>query len=76
MAINATAFTSPLASVGIGAVNVNVPPRLEQVVELVSKASGWTILLTLLAAAVVYDQGMYHRNLQLLHDPPPLECAR
>jgi len=56
MAINATAFTSPLASVGIGA--VNVPPQLEYVVELVSNASGWTIFWSLLALAVVYDQRM------------------
>ncbi|KAK4166003.1 cytochrome P450 61 [Cladorrhinum sp. PSN259] len=69
MAINATAFASPLASVGIGAVNVNVPPQLEQVVELVSKASGWAIFLTLLAAAVVYDQVSYILNKGTIEGP-------
>jgi C-22 sterol desaturase len=58
MATNATAFTSPLASVKYGP--VNIPPQLEYVVDYVSNtvsnASMWQIALTLLAIAVVYDQ--------------------
>ncbi len=54
MAANAT--TSPLATIKLGA--VNVAPQIEYVVEYVSNASAWTILATLLALAVVYDQCM------------------
>lgn len=53
---NATSFTSPLATVKYGA--VNVPWQLDYVVDAVSNASGWQIALTILALLVVYDQCM------------------
>lgn len=62
MATNSTAFTSPLASVKYGP--VNIPPQLEYVVDYVSttvsNASIWQIALTILAIAVVYDQWSYN----------------
>lgn len=54
MAANAT--TSPLATIKLGA--VSVAPQLEYVVDYVSNASAWSILATLVALAVVYDQCM------------------
>lgn len=54
MAANAT--TSPLASIKYGA--ANVAPQLEYVIDYVSNASAWTILATVLAMLVVYDQCM------------------
>jgi C-22 sterol desaturase len=54
MVANTTSFTSPLASVQYGA--VNLPRPLEPIVEYVSGASSWTILATILATLVVYDQ--------------------
>lgn len=56
MATNATAFTSPLANANYG--SLNVPPQVEYFVNAVSNLSLWTALWTLLALAVVYDQGM------------------
>lgn len=52
MAANAT--TSPLATFKHGA--ANVAPQLEYVVDKVANASTWTILATILATLVVYDQ--------------------
>jgi len=54
MAANAT--TSPLATLKYGA--ANVAPQLELVVDYIANASTWSILATLLALAVVYDQCM------------------
>ncbi len=54
MAFNAT--TSPLATLKYGA--ANVAPQLELVVDYIANASTWSILATLLALAVVYDQCM------------------
>ena len=54
MDTNATSFTSPLANAKYG--SVNVPPQVEYIIDAVSNASGWTILFTLLAVAVAYDQ--------------------
>lgn len=51
---NATAFTSPLASVNSGAINVS--PQVELVLDAISRMSFWTVFWTLLALAVVYDQ--------------------
>ena len=51
---NATTFTSPLATVKYGA--VNVPWQLDYVVDAVANAKGWQIVLTLLALLVAYDQ--------------------
>lgn len=51
---NITAFTSPLASANYGA--INVPPQVELVVDALSRVSFWTVLWTVLALAVVYDQ--------------------
>lgn len=53
---NTTGFTSPLASVNYGA--INVPPQVELVVDALSRVSFWTVFWTLLALAVVYDQRM------------------
>lgn len=54
MDTNATSFTSPLATVRYGA--VNLPSQLDYVVDAVSKASAWQIVLTVLALLVAYDQ--------------------
>lgn len=51
---NTTSFTSPLANAQYG--SINVPPQVEYVVDAISHASIWTVLWTLLALAVVYDQ--------------------
>lgn len=55
MAANAT--TSPLATIKYGA--ANMPPQLEFVVDYVSNASAWSIIATVFAMLVVYDQCMY-----------------
>jgi len=55
MAANAT--SSPLASIKYGA--ANVAPQLEFVIDYVSNASTWSILATIFATLVVYDQCMY-----------------
>lgn len=52
MAANAT--TSPLASIKYGA--ANVAPQLEYVVDYVSNASTWSILVTVFLTLVAYDQ--------------------
>ncbi|OIW32146.1 cytochrome P450 61 [Coniochaeta ligniaria NRRL 30616] len=54
---NATSFTSPLASVKYAA--VNVPWQVDYVVDAVSNASTWQIVLTILALLVAYDQYSY-----------------
>lgn len=51
---NATAFTSPLASLKYGA--VNMPPQVEYLVETISQVTGWQIFFTVLGLLVVYDQ--------------------
>lgn len=53
---NITDFTSPLASVNYG--SINVPPQVEYVVDALSRISFWTIFWTILALAVAYDQRM------------------
>jgi hypothetical protein len=53
MAANAT--TSPLATIKFGA--ASVAPQLESVIDYVANASTWSILATILAVLVVYDQG-------------------
>ncbi len=63
MDANATSFTSQLAQVRYAA--VAVPSLLEPLVDAVSRASIWTVLFTLLAVAVVYDQSMF----DLAHTP-------
>lgn len=66
MASNATSFTSPLASAKLG--TVAVPPQLEYVIDTISKASGWTIVFTLLAVLVAWDQSMLSRWAQMSND--------
>jgi hypothetical protein len=58
MDANSTSFTSPLAIPQIS--NVNIPLHLEYVVDAISNASLWTVLWTVLAVAVVYDQSMFY----------------
>lgn len=58
MDTNSTSFSSPLASPQN--VNVNIPVQLEYVVDAISHASFWTVLWTVLAVAVVYDQSMFY----------------
>lgn len=58
MDANSTSFSSPLASPQN--VNVNIPLQLEYVVDAISHASFWTVLWTVLAVAVVYDQSMFY----------------
>lgn len=53
---NTTSFTSPLASVNYG--SINVPPQVEYVVDALSHVTFWTVFWTVLALAVVYDQRM------------------
>ncbi|KAG7288015.1 hypothetical protein NEMBOFW57_007535 [Staphylotrichum longicolle] len=65
MAANAT--TSPLATIKFGA--ANVAPQLEYVIDYVSNASTWSILATLLAIAVVYDQFRYIWNKGSIEGP-------
>lgn len=36
---------------------VAVPPQLDHVLDAIATASPWTLLLTLLAMCIVYDQG-------------------
>ncbi|KAH6899041.1 cytochrome P450 [Thelonectria olida] len=57
--VNSTAsgFTSVLASAKYG--NVNIPPQLDYVVEVISNAGLLTVLLTLFLMCVVYDQISY-----------------
>lgn len=51
---NSTTFTSVLASARVG--GVAFPPQLDYVFETISSVSVWTLLLTVLAMCVVYDQ--------------------
>lgn len=53
---NTTTFTSVLANANAKLGNVNIPPQVDYVIERVTNASAWTILFTLLAIAVAYDQ--------------------
>jgi C-22 sterol desaturase len=55
MATNASSFTSPLAERFAA---VSLPPQIEYVVDIVANAGIVTWLVTLLALAVTYDQGM------------------
>jgi sterol 22-desaturase len=71
MASNATSFTSPLADVFPA---FNLPPQVDYVIEQVASVSLVTWLVTLLAMAVVYDQGTrcitakdYSANLRVTH---------
>lgn len=57
MATNASSFASPLANATL--VNTKIPPQLDLVLDAVSKTSAWTVVFTLLAIAVVYDQISY-----------------
>ncbi|OAA44407.1 cytochrome P450 61 [Metarhizium rileyi] len=57
---SSSAFPSMLASSKYG--GINVPPQLDMVLDAVTTASPWTILLTLLAMCVVYDQISYILN--------------
>ncbi|PKS08854.1 hypothetical protein jhhlp_003465 [Lomentospora prolificans] len=52
-----TSFTSVLASSKYA--GVTVPPQIDYVVEAVVNSGPWTILFTLLAILVAYDQVMY-----------------
>lgn len=58
MDVNSTSFASPLASPQNG--NVNIPLQLEYVVDAISHASLWTVLWTVVALAVAYDQSMFY----------------
>lgn len=67
-ASSSSAFTSVLAGSSKYGGGV-VPPQLDYVFDAISAAGPWTLLLTLFAMCVVYDQ----RMLLLLPDPrsPP-----
>ena len=54
--VSSSAFSSMLASSKYG--GVALPPQIDYVLDTVSNASIWTILLTLLAVCVAYDQSM------------------
>lgn len=49
-------FTSVVA--GSKHVGASIPPQIDYVFEMLSTTSPWTLLLTLFAMCVVYDQGM------------------
>lgn len=51
---SSSAFPSMLAGSKYG--NINVPPQLDMILDAVTTASPWTIILTILAMCVVYDQ--------------------
>lgn len=70
-AANST-FTSVLAHAKLG--NVNIPPQVDYVIDAVSNAGIWTIVGTLFALAVLYDQGEFWRAFCLERrntDPSP-----
>lgn len=67
MASNASSFTSPLAE-KFAAVNVNLPPQFDYVVDTITNAGILTWIVTLLALAVAYDQSM-----RALHTYRPLD---
>lgn len=75
MASNASSFTSPLAE-KFAAVNVNLPPHIDFVVDTISNAGILTWLATLLALAVAYDQSMraLHRTQQTIGRPLSCIC--
>ena len=56
---SSSAFTSVLANAKYG--GVAVPPQLDYVVEAITTASPWALLLTIFAVCVVYDQSMLPR---------------
>lgn len=58
-----TSFTSPLATVGYG--SINVPPQVEFVFDTLVNLSFWTVFWSLLALAVAYDQRMFVAYSQL-----------
>ncbi|KAL1883790.1 hypothetical protein VTK73DRAFT_8326 [Phialemonium thermophilum] len=60
MATNSTSFTSPLANAKYG--SVNIPPQIEYVVDAIGRTSAWTVVFSLLAGLVVYDQIVYIWN--------------
>jgi len=62
---SSSAFTSVLANAKYG--GVAVPPQLDYVVDAITTASPWALLLTIFAVCVVYDQSM----LLTLHAPSP-----
>ncbi|KAK3390480.1 cytochrome P450 61 [Podospora didyma] len=57
MDVNATSFTSPVATIKYAA--ASIPPQLEYVFDAVSNASPWAIFGTILALLVAYDQISY-----------------
>jgi C-22 sterol desaturase len=56
MGTNAASFTSPLASARDG--YMPTPPQMDYVVDAIGNASLLTIVLTILAVLVAYDQSM------------------
>jgi C-22 sterol desaturase len=76
MATNATTLTSPLATIGLGA--VNVPQQVEYVLETIIQASRWQIFFTVLGLLVAYDQCMYTCPCQAFGDTAltPVEKVR
>ncbi|KAK7957128.1 cytochrome p450 61 [Apiospora aurea] len=58
MASNASSFSSPLAE-KFAAVNLNLPPHVDFVVDTISNAGILTWIATLLALAIAYDQISY-----------------
>lgn len=61
---NATSFASPLANAKY--VASALPAQLEPVISAIVNASMWQIFLTLLAAAVLYDQSAPTRSILFL----------
>ncbi len=56
MDTNTTSFTSPLANAVYGA--GAIAPQIEPFIDALSRISVWTVLFTVLALAVAYDQRM------------------
>ena len=47
-------FTSIIANSKYA--NVNIPPQIDYVVDIISNAGVWSVLLTIFLMCVVYDQ--------------------
>lgn len=53
---SSSAFSSMLATSKLTA--AGLPPQIDYVIDTITSASPWTLLLTLFAMCVVYDQSM------------------
>lgn len=64
---NTTSFTSPLVNAVYGA--GAMAPQLGPLLDALARVSVWTVLFTLLAVAVAYDQSMFRARRTALTAP-------